>query len=78
MKRLPRIVSAEPVIHGVLKIFTYLQKPKNFNKVTVEEYGHSVGWINDKGEEIDFGSDNLRAKAEAQAKLHKLVADLHA
>ena len=99
MKRLPRIVSAEPVIHGVLKIvwsdgyegvvdlrptidrgriFTYLQKPKNFNKLKVEEYGHSIGWINEKGEEIDFGSDNLRAKAEAQAKLYKLVAELQA
>lgn len=99
MKRLPRIVSAEPVIHGVLKIvwndgyegvvdlrptiergkiFTYLQTPKNFNKLKVDDYGHSIGWINGKGEEIDFGSDNLRTKAEAQAKLHKLVAELQA
>jgi hypothetical protein len=97
MKKLPRIVSAEPVIHGVLKIvwndgyegvvdlrpiidrgriFKYLQNPKNFKKIKVSEYGHSVGWINDKGEEIDFGADNLRLKAESQAKLHKLVAEL--
>ena len=47
-------------------------------KLKVEEYGHSTGWINEKGEEIDFGSDNARAKAEAQAKLHKLIAGLHA
>src|SRR3989442_1299492 len=99
MKKLPRIVSAEPVIHGVLKIvwndgyegvvdlrptidrgriFTYLQKPKNFKKVKVDEYGHSIGWINERGEEIDFGADSLRAKAENQAKLHKLVAELQA
>ena len=33
---------------------------------------------NEKGEEIDFGADSLRAKAENQAKLHKLVAELQA
>jgi hypothetical protein len=91
MKTPPRIASAEPVIHGVLKIvwldgyegvvdlrpiidrgkiFRYLQDPKNFKKLTVDEYGHSIGWINDKGQEIDFGADNLRLKAENQAKLY--------
>ncbi|HKZ95688.1 MAG TPA: hypothetical protein VJ045_01760 [Hyphomicrobiaceae bacterium] len=58
------------------KIFTYLQKPENFKKVRLGDYGHSIGWINDEGEEIDFGADNLRAKAENQAKLHKLVVEL--
>ena len=98
MKKLPRIISAEAVIHGVLKIvwddgyegvvdlrpvidrgriFTYLQDKENFPKFSVEEYGHSIGWVNDKGEEIDFGSDNLREKAENQAKLQKLVANTH-
>src|SRR5262245_14979203 len=97
MKRLPRIVSAETVIHGVLKIvwtdgyegvvdlrptidrgkiFTYLQNPRNFRKVKVSEYGHSIGWVNEDKEEIDFGSDNLRSKAENQARLHKVVAEL--
>jgi hypothetical protein len=99
MKRLPRIVSAEPVIHGVLKIvwndgyegvvdlrptidrgriFTYLRKPNNFKKVKVDEYGHSIGWINERGEEIDFGADSLRAKSENQAKLHQRIAELQA
>ena len=97
MKKLPRIVSAEPVIHGVLKIvwndgyqgvvdlrptigrgkiFTYLKKPRNFEKVKVSEYGHSIEWKNAKGQEIDFGADSLRAKAESQAKLHQVVAEL--
>jgi hypothetical protein len=96
-RRLPRIVSAEPVIHGVLKIvwddgyegivdlrptidrgkiFTYLQKPENFAKLKVAEYGHSVGWVDGEGNEIDFGADNLRMKAENQAKLQKLVATM--
>jgi hypothetical protein len=97
MKRLPRIRSAEPVIHGVLKIvwddgyegvvdlrptiargkiFTYLKKPNNFEKVRVSEYGHSIEWKNEKGEEIDFGADSLRAKAENQARLHQVVSEL--
>src|SRR5437762_13061950 len=97
MKRLPRIVSAEPVIHGVLKIvwndgyegvvdlrptiargrvFTYLQKPKNFSKVRVSEYGHSIEWMDEKGHEIDFGADTLRRKAENQAQLNKVASIL--
>src|SRR5258708_6978600 len=97
MKKLPRIVLAEPIIHGVLKIawsdgyegvvdlrptiargriFTYLQDPKNFAKVRVSEYGHSIEWINRKGEEIDFGADTLRLKAENQAHLNKVASIL--
>ena len=97
MKLLPRIASAEAVIHGVLKIvwldgfegvvdlrpvigrgriFDYLKNPENFRKFTVEEYGHSIGWINDAGQEIDFSSGNLRAKAEGQAQLHELVSSM--
>ena len=95
MKKLPRIVSAEPVIHGVLKlvfndgyegvvdlrpiiakgrIFAWLQKPRNFQKVQLEEYGHHVYWINGKGQEIDLGADSLRRDAEKQAEIHKLIA----
>jgi uncharacterized protein DUF2442 len=94
---LPRIVSAEPVIHGVLKlvwndgyegvvdlrptiargkIFTYLQKPKNFQKVRVSDYGHSIEWINEQGQEIDFGADSLRMKAENQARLNEVASVL--
>lgn len=93
-KTMPRIVSAEPVMHGVLKIvwndkytgivdlrptiargrvFTYLQKPKNFLKVQVTEFGHSVEWINERGEQIDFAADSLREKAEKQAALIALA-----
>ena len=97
MKKLPRIVSAEPVIHGVTKIvwtdgyegvvdlrpaipcakiFTYIKKPANFKKVRVAEYGHSIGWFNDMGEDIDFGADSLRRRAENQARLNEVVATL--
>lgn len=97
VKKLPRIVSATPVIHGVLKIvwndgyegvvdlrptiargriFTYLQSRGNFAKVRVSEYGHSIEWTNDKGEEIDFGADTLRSKAENQARLNEVASVL--
>lgn len=97
MKKLPRIVSAEPVIHGVLKIvwtdryegvvdlrptiarckiFNYLRNPSNFRKVRVSEYGHSIEWINDEGEQIDFGADTLRLKSENQARLNEVASVL--
>jgi hypothetical protein len=97
VKKLPRILSAEPVIHGVLKIvwndgyqgvvdlrptiargkiFTYLQNVRNFSKVRVSEFGHSIEWMNDKGEEIDFGADTLRSKAENQARLNEVASTL--
>jgi hypothetical protein len=97
MKKLPRIVSVEPVIHGVVKIvwtdgyqgivdlrptiargriFAYLRKSENFEKVKKDEYGHSIGWTNEKGEEIDFGADTLRTKAENQARLNEIASTL--
>jgi uncharacterized protein DUF2442 len=95
MKKLPRITSVEPIIHGVLKlvftdgyegvvdirpliargrVFTWLQKPNNFQKVRLQEYGHHIFWTNGKGEEIDLGADSLRRDAEKQTELHRLIA----
>jgi hypothetical protein len=94
MTEIPRIVAAEPVIHGVIKIqwndgyagvvdlrpviargkvFAYLQEPGNFAKLRIGEYGHGIVWVNDAGEEIDFGSDSLRQRAEKQAELHRVA-----
>lgn len=94
MKLLPRIVSAEVVIHGVVKlvfddgyegvvdlrpviargrIFKYLKSPENFRKMKLEEYGHHISWVDDAGNEIDFGADSLRRDAERQADIHKLM-----
>ena len=58
------------------KISAYLKKPENFRKVTLDEYGHAIGWVNDKGEEIDFGADTLRTKAESQARLNEVASTL--
>jgi len=95
MKRLPRMTSVEPVIHGVLKItwddgyagvvdlrpviakgaiFEFVRDPANFNKVALEEYGHSIYWVDDEGDTIDLGAYSLRRDAQAQAEIHKLIA----
>lgn len=95
VKPVLRIVSVEPVIHGVLKIvwtdghagivdmrpiiaegriFSYLADPEHFKEVRVGYYGHHIEWKNEKGEEIDFGADSLRARAERQAAILALAS----
>jgi hypothetical protein len=67
------VVDLRPII-AQGRVFKWLQKPKNFSKVQLEEYGHHVYWVDDKGREIDLGADGLRRDAEKQAELHKLIA----
>jgi len=94
MNDILRIKTAEPVLHGVLKLtwndgyegivdlrgiiadgelFEYIRNPENFKKVRVSDYGHSSEWIDEKGDEIDFGCDRLREIAEEQAALASRV-----
>jgi hypothetical protein len=94
MSDLPRIKTAEPIIHGVLKlifqdgyegvvdlrpllskggVFTFLQDPVHFARVKVDEFGHSVGWVDDDGYEVDLSADGLRRDCERQAEIHKLM-----
>ena len=49
------------------KIFRCLQNAENFSRVRLSEFGHAVEWTNDDGEQIDFGADTLRSKAENQS-----------
>ncbi len=67
------IVDLRPVI-AKGRVFKYLQTPKHFAALRIGEYGHSIYWTNKKGEQIDFGSDGLRATAEKQAALHSLAS----
>jgi hypothetical protein len=94
MNDLPRIKTAEPIIHGVLKVifqdgyegvvdlrpllskggvFNFLQDPERFARVKVDEFGHSVGWVDDDGYELDLSADGLRRDCERQAEIHKLM-----
>ncbi|WP_291869814.1 DUF2442 domain-containing protein [Bradyrhizobium sp.] len=54
-------------------VFTALQDPAHFTKVKVDEFGHSVSWINDDGYEVDLSADGLRRDCERQAEIHKLM-----
>jgi hypothetical protein len=50
-----------------------LQSPENFKKMQIEDYGHHIFWMDEAGNEIDFGADSLRRDAERQADIHKLM-----
>ena len=94
MKKLPCMVDAQPVIHGVLKVtfddgyegvvdlrpliamgkvFSWLNAPSHFAAVRVDEFGHSVSWLDDQGYSIDLSADSIRRDAERQAEVHRLM-----
>jgi hypothetical protein len=54
-------------------VFSELQDPERFARVKVDDFGHSVGWINDDGYEVDLSADGLRRDCERQAEIHKLM-----
>jgi hypothetical protein len=63
------VVDMRPIIMRG-KSLAFLQNPQNFAKVKLGEYGRSIGWIDEKGEKMDFGSLSLRQRAERQTELH--------
>jgi len=68
------IVDLRPVI-AEGEVFEFLRKsPARFNDVRLEDYGHSIFWLDDDGDEIDFGSDSLRRRAIRQAELLRLAS----
>jgi hypothetical protein len=68
------VVDLRPVI-GDGEMFAFLrQTPSRFLDVRLEEYGHKVFWLDDEGDEIDFGSDSLRRRAERQAEILRLAS----
>ena len=94
MKKLPRIVDVQPVIHGVLKVafddgyvgvvdlrpliakgkvFSWLSAQSHFSDVKIDEFGHSVSWLDDQGYSIDLSADSIRRDAERQAEIHRLL-----
>jgi hypothetical protein len=45
-----------------------------FNSVKLAEFGHAIYWLDNDGDEIDFGSDQLRRRAERQAEILRLAS----
>ena len=66
------VVDLRPVI-AKGKIFSWLQTPANFAKVAVDEFGHSISWVNAEGKAIELSADGLRRDAERQAEVHRLM-----
>ena len=66
------VVDLRPVLaKGAM--FEFLRAhPDRFDDLRLEDYGHNIFWLDDQGDEIDFGSDSLRRHAEEQASLPHL------
>jgi hypothetical protein len=57
------------------EMFEFLRAtPARFDGLKLEEHGHKIFWLDDQGDEIDFGSDSLRQRAERQAGLLHLAS----
>ena len=57
------------------EMFAFLHaSPSRFDDLKLEEHGHKIFWLDDQGDEIDFGSDSLRQRAERQAGLLHLAS----
>jgi hypothetical protein len=55
-------------------MFKFLRRsPEQFDRVKLSEYGHSIYWLDD-GDEIDFGAESLRRRAERQAAILRLTS----
>jgi len=68
------IVDLRPVISEG-EIFAFLRNsPEHFGTVQLADFGHSIYWLDDANEEIDFGSDSLRRRAERQAEILRLAS----
>jgi hypothetical protein len=66
------VVDLRPIIADG-EIFEPLRDPERFRSVRVAEFGHSIFWLDDEGDEVDFGCDRLREIAERQAALLQLA-----
>ena len=68
------IVDLRPVI-AEGEIFEFLRRtPDRFRDKRLGEFGHKIEWIDDDGDEVDFGSDSLRRRAIRQAALLRLAS----
>ena len=56
------------------EMFDFLQvNPARFDDLKLEDYGHNIFWRDDDSDEMEFGSDSLRQRAERQARLLHLA-----
>ena len=57
------------------EMFEFLRaNPARFDDLRLEDHGDKIFWLDDQGDEIDFGADSLRHRAERQAGLLHLAS----
>ncbi len=56
------------------QVFAWLQRPENFGLFHVDEFGHSIYWMDSAGQQIDLSADSLRRDAMLQEEQHRLIA----
>jgi Protein of unknown function (DUF2442) len=66
------VVDLRPLI-AKGKVFSWLSAPEHFAAVQVDEFGHSISWLDDQGYPIDLSADSIRRDAERQAEIHRLM-----
>jgi hypothetical protein len=66
------VVDLRPLI-AKGKVFAWLSTPDHFAAVKIDEFGHSVSWLDSDGYVIDLSADSLRRDAERQAEIHRLM-----
>lgn len=68
------VVDLRPVISEG-DVFEFLRRRQDrFDDVRLSDFGHSIYWLDDSGDEIDFGSESLRRRAERQAAILRLAS----
>jgi hypothetical protein len=68
------IVDLRPVIASGDIFESLRDSPERFNSVKLADFGHVITWIDSHDDEIDFGSDQLRRRAERQAEILRLAS----
>ncbi|WGJ13080.1 DUF2442 domain-containing protein [Methylocapsa sp. D3K7] len=68
------IVDLRPVLAEGEVFESLRDSPERFNSVKLAEFGHAITWRDSHDDEIDFGSDQLRRRAERQAEILRLAS----
>ncbi len=68
------VVDLRPVL-AEGEMFEFLRaNPARFDGLKLEDYGHNIFWLDGDNDEIEFGSNSLRRRAERQARLLYLAS----
>lgn len=68
------LVDLRPIIADG-EMFAFLRcEQSQFFDVALEAHGHKIPWLDQDGDEIDFGSASQRGRAERQAEILRLAS----